>query len=1069
MAERSSEPTLRRGSLILLGLVLSFCLLASCGRAPAQQEERSEKPPRPLAFQPEEGRLVGVEWADVSSPADRAQRAPAVRRGALEAIDNPEERRTIGQLRADAVVALMDGNPDGAIARLSRAAEMAPDNAVVLSDLAAARLQRGKAFSDPYDFVLALSAAHRAVQRDPDLLAAVYNRALALQRLSLDLRARDEWQRYQSRETDRSWWNAAQEHATALTHSAAGPTPEESQETVRKAVERGDQQEVREIVTRSPRVLREHGEDLLGTWAEAAEQGREAEAQKLLATVRAIGSALAATNGEQMVADTVDQIDTLQATAPQRLIRLAQGLQTYKQGLILGEQGGNFEQALPQLEMAHRLLAEERSPFAAWATFRIAICHYQHAEYDEALTLLRPLFQEPYRSRYAALHGRAHWLEGLIAIIRGDPSAALTAYETALADFQKLGERSHAARMAGQVATTLDVLGRRTDAWRHLQPALIEPSTHESAFSRRSLCIAASLLAEEEGEAEIALWFQEEVVRNALAGGVTYPAVGALLRSSEILAALGRNKEAAQEVERARRRLVEIPDPGIRAVFDGDLRLVEARLARSPQEALSFLDGAIRTFQASSYHLRLSRSFFERARSHETLGDSAAAERDLAAAIDELELQRERIDDPEARISYFDRAREVLDAMLLLQLEERGQPEVAFRYSEQAKSRALLDWVVAHPFEQSLPENLRATGTALPDPVSLQSELPANTVVVEFAVLPRQLVIWIVRRDAFHVETVAISAKDLESQVRRLSRELSLERKANALREASQLQSLLIRPIEKYLALDDRIVVIPDGVLHALPFAVLYDARTRRHLIQDHVWSVAPSARLLIASLRRDEGLAGRRDPRALVVVDPDFDQEIFPTLDRLKAARSEASAVAFFPGSRVLSDRGATREAFLQNAGDYEVIHFGGHSLVNSSFPLLSQMLFATDPNDPARGILYSGDLLGRSFERTRLAVLASCSTAVGRISRTEGVQSLARPFLAAGVPTVIASLWDVDDTKTAELFGRFYRHLQEVFDPATALQQAQIESIAQGGAEAADPWAWGAFEVIGGSSPSP
>lgn len=78
-----------------------------------------------------------------------------------------------------------------------------------------------------------------------------------------------------------------------------------------------------------------------------------------------------------------------------------------------------------------------------------------------------------------------------------------------------------------------------------------------------------------------------------------------------------------------------------------------------------------------------------------------------------------------------------------------------------------------------------------------------------------------------------------------------------------------------------------------------------------------------------------------------------------------------------------------------------------------------------------------------------------------------MARPFLAAGVPAVIASLWDVDDEVTAELFSRFYGHLRQAFDPAAALQRTQIESIEHNSAEVADPRAWGAFQLIGGSVP--
>lgn len=1054
---------LQRGSRPLLGLLLTLCLLGACDREPVRQEEQDDGvASRALTFQPEEGRLVGVEWADVSTPSSRKQRTSAVRRSAIEAIDNPEERRTIGQLRGDAVVALMNGELDQAIAGLSRAAELAPANAVVLSDLAAARLQRGTAFSNPYDFVLALSAAHRAVQLAPNLLAAAYNRALALQRLSLDRRAREEWRLYLQLEPDPSWQNAAQAHATALSSSSAGPAPEDLQATVRQAAKRGDQQRVQEMAADSPRDLREYAEqELLGAWAEATAQQRTSEAQTHLDAARAIGAALAATNGEHMVADTVAHIDQLQTTAPQAVSQIAEALQSYQKGFTLIQEG-DPERARPLLEAAHRLLTEPHSPFAGWATYQAAVCHYQHADYDGAQALLRPLLQDPAHSRHAALQARAHWLEGLIAIIRGDPIAALTAYEAALTTFQNLGEHSHAARMAGQVAVVLDVLGRRGEAWQRLQPALLEPSTYQTPFSRRSLCTVAASLAKADGELEIALWFQEEVVQSALAQGIAYPAAAALRGSSEILAALGRTEEAARDAARARQQIAAVPDPNLRQLLEGDLLLVEAQLAEAPQEKLPLLDGALRIFRATTYRYQLAGTLFERSRAHEALGDSAAAERDLKAAIEQLEGQRERIGDPEARIGYFDRAREILDTMLLLQLEQLGQPETAFRYSEQAKSRALLDWVVAHPFGEEVPAAIRpATSAATPD--VFQRELPEGTTIIEYSVLPRSLVIWVLRRDRFAVETVPVAPRDLEGRIRRLTRAMALEQRAATRTEASGLREILLRPVEKHLAPGDRLVIVPDRALHRVPFAALYEARTRRYLIEDRVLSIAPSARLLLASLRRDEELTRRRAPRALVLVDPAFDQAIFPDLDRLQAARREANAANFFPGSRVLIDRDATREAFLQSAGDYEIVHFGGHSVMSSSFPLLSQMLFASHPNDPSRGILYSGDLLDHRFEHTRLAVLASCSTAAGRISRTEGVQSLARPFLAAGVPTVIASLWDVEDETTAQLFGRFYRHLREAFDPATALQQAQIESLRQG----LDPWAWGAFEVIGASSP--
>jgi CHAT domain-containing protein len=97
---------------------------------------------------------------------------------------------------------------------------------------------------------------------------------------------------------------------------------------------------------------------------------------------------------------------------------------------------------------------------------------------------------------------------------------------------------------------------------------------------------------------------------------------------------------------------------------------------------------------------------------------------------------------------------------------------------------------------------------------------------------------------------------------------------------------------------------------------------------------------------------------------------------------------------------------------------------------------------------------------------VLASCATAAGKISRTEGVENLARPFLAAGVPVVVASLWDVKDNVTGEFFSRFYRNLRKGWDVAGALQATQVDSIEHGSGLAASPRTWAAFEVIGSSA---
>src|SRR5262249_56839885 len=92
-------------------------------------------------------------------------------------------------------------------------------------------------------------------------------------------------------------------------------------------------------------------------------------------------------------------------------------------------------------------------------------------------------------------------------------------------------------------------------------------------------------------------------------------------------------------------------------------------------------------------------------------------------------------------------------------------------------------------------------------------------------------------------------------------------------------------------------------------------------------------------------------------------------------------------------------------------------------------------------------------SRSKTRVVVLAACRTAAGPVSRVEGASSLARPFLAAGVPDVVGSLWDIDDSVSHRFFVDFHRALKEEGDPVVALREAQIAHLRSGDASLTHP----------------
>jgi CHAT domain-containing protein len=362
-------------------------------------------------------------------------------------------------------------------------------------------------------------------------------------------------------------------------------------------------------------------------------------------------------------------------------------------------------------------------------------------------------------------------------------------------------------------------------------------------------------------------------------------------------------------------------------------------------------------------------------------------------------------------------------------------------------------------------------GLAAPPPAPLASgdlqalerDLPAGTAVLEYAVLRDRTVFWFLRRGRpLQCGTLPVGGAALDALVGQFRKSILARPTGDGDRafraQAEQLYEDLIRPVAKLLGPGERLTVVLDGALQVLPFSLLRDRLTDHFLSQDHALAVAPSLRALSASYRRDVLLVRQATRRMFVVSAPDFDRALEPALAPLSGL--DARFASIFPGSRVLGGGAAAVDAFLRLGGSFEIVHFGGHALVSADSPLASRLLFARNPSAPGAGALYSGDVLRTRFARTRIVVLASCGTALGRISGSEGVESLARPFLAAGVPVVVAALWDTDDRVANDLFARFYGALRRRGDAANALRSAVVEMIEHGSPAARFPVSWGGFE---------
>jgi CHAT domain-containing protein len=276
----------------------------------------------------------------------------------------------------------------------------------------------------------------------------------------------------------------------------------------------------------------------------------------------------------------------------------------------------------------------------------------------------------------------------------------------------------------------------------------------------------------------------------------------------------------------------------------------------------------------------------------------------------------------------------------------------------------------------------------------------------------------------------------------------------------------LVEPAKEALAGVREVVFVPDRDIHLLPFSALVDPVTNRYLVEDYAVAVAPSANVYVRSLQQSGVDGERHSLSALVIGATEFNRSRFPSLARLPQAGKEAEFVAaLYRRAQLLLGHNATRSRVLAEfALGPEVIHFAGHAVPNPNFPELSFLVLAPEPGKNESGAVYYHEVQRLRLGGTRIVILSACDTAAFGLSESEGPVGLARPFLAAGVSSVLASLAPVDDEHSRKVLTRFHLRLQAGDSPAEALRQAQLSLIAERGSEA-HPRNWAFFELIGGA----
>ncbi|MEO8027065.1 MAG: CHAT domain-containing tetratricopeptide repeat protein [Bryobacteraceae bacterium] len=285
-----------------------------------------------------------------------------------------------------------------------------------------------------------------------------------------------------------------------------------------------------------------------------------------------------------------------------------------------------------------------------------------------------------------------------------------------------------------------------------------------------------------------------------------------------------------------------------------------------------------------------------------------------------------------------------------------------------------------------------------------------------------------------------------------------------------RLYNVLVKPIEKSMAASQRLIVVPDGALAYLPFETLTAARP---LIERFAISYAPSASAL-AGLRERAVGAPQRLMSLMAFADPVYaaagsagvPEGRGLAFTRLPNTRTEVTSIGslFQPADRkiYLGKDATERQMKAQDISSVRFLHLAAHGYVDEDQPAHSGIVLSQATESGEDGVLRVPEIM-RLRLRADMVTLSACQTALGRVVGGEGVMGLSRAFLFAGAQSVVVSLWNVNDSATAELMSAFYRNLKNGSSRDEALRQAKLSLLKGSQKLWRHPFYWAPFIFVG------
>jgi len=441
-------------------------------------------------------------------------------------------------------------------------------------------------------------------------------------------------------------------------------------------------------------------------------------------------------------------------------------------------------------------------------------------------------------------------------------------------------------------------------------------------------------------------------------------------------------------------------------------------------------------------------------------GQVSQAQSSYSKAIVTAEGIRGKLRVESQKSSYASGVFAIYENMVTLLLEEHQDSE-AFNFVERARARSFLDILggdiqvgksleseFLHVGNDSVGYEpvLRSANSRKPLMLpEVQKLLDPETTLLEYFLTENKILIWAISTKNLQTAEVDMSADSLRNLVEGFRETIQWRGSTDYL--SIELHKILLEPVLHKIK-TDRLIIVPHGILHYLPFQALKDV-DGTYLFERYQISYLPSASIM-------KYLPEKRNNkinRVLVLGNPAINQG---ERAAIAFSKSEIERIGkIFSNCEIYEDSLASESILRKLAGQCDIIHLACHADLNPSYPMYSGLMLA--PGEGCDGELEVHEIFSLDLH-AYLVVLSACQTGLGQLTTGDELKGLSRAFICAGARSLVCSLWAVNDESTGYFMEYFYRTLHN-HNKAESLQIAERDAKEK----YKDIYDWAPFVLIG------